>query len=104
MAFTPIDVHLLNVVAVLLLDLDVYILALYGPPSSLVQDENMVSFISDYWVGREVIILGDFNLPSYDWRVENVVDGYVPPREMLFFISFSLLGLSQRVKEGTFAD
>ena len=57
------------------------------PSSSLDQDENLVSFISDSCVCREVIILGDFNLPSLDWTVENVIGGYVPPREF-FFLQF----------------
>ena len=30
--------------------------------------------------------------------------GYGPPCEMFFLYSFSLLGLSQWVKEGTFVD
>ena len=47
-AFIQIDVDLLNDVAVLLLDLDVYILAAYRPPSSLIQDENLVSFIRTF--------------------------------------------------------
>ena len=105
LAFIQMGVDLPNVVAVLLLDLDVYILAVYRPPSSsLTQNENLVSFISNFCVGREVIILGDFNLPSLDWKVENVIGGYGPPREMFFFDSFSLLGFGQWIKEGTFID
>ena len=104
LAFIQIDVDLLNVVAVLLLNSDVYVLTVYRPSSSLIQDENLVSFISDFCVGREVLILGDFDLPSLDWMVKNVIGSYAPPREMFFFDSFSLLGLSQRVKEGTFID
>ena len=105
MAFIQIDVDLLNVVAVLLLDLDTYILAVHRPPSSSpIQNENLISFISEICVGREVIILGEFYFPSLDWRVENVIGGYGPPREMFFFDSFSLLRLSQWVKEGAFID
>ena len=83
LAFVQIDVDLLNVVAVLLLDLDVYILATYRPSSSLDQDVNLVSFISDFCVGRKVIILRDFNLLSLDWKVENVIGGYVSPQEII---------------------
>ena len=82
-----------------------YISVIYRPPSSsLDQYENLISFISDFCVGREVIILGDFNLPSLNWRVENVIGGYVPPQEMFFFDNYNLLGLNQWVKEGTFVD
>ena len=48
-------------------ELDVYVLAIYRPPSSsLDQDENLRSFLSDVCDGKEVIILGDFNFPSLD--------------------------------------
>ena len=33
-----------------------------------------------------------------------MIGSYVLPREMFFFDSFSLLGLSQWLKEGTFID
>ena len=64
----------------------------------------MISFTSHFCVGREVVILRDFNLPSLDWSAESVIGGYGPPQEMLFFDSFSLFGLSQWVKKGTFVD
>ena len=61
-SFVQIDVGLFNVTGVFLLDLDVYVLA--RPPSNfLVQDENLPSFLSNFYIGREVIILGDFYLP-----------------------------------------
>ena len=89
----------------MLLYLDVYILAVYRPPfSSLLQDKNLISFISNLCVGRKVVIRGDFNLPSLDWSVVNVIGDYVPLREMLFFDSFSLLRLCQWAKKGTFVD
>ena len=94
LSFVQIEVDLLNVAAVLLLDLDVYDLAVYRPPlNSPLQDVSLISFISDFCVGREVVILGDFSLPSLEWREEIVIGGYVPPRNMVFFDCFSLLGL-----------
>ena len=96
LSFVKIEVDLLNVATVLLLDLDVYVLALYRAPSnSSLHDESLISFISDFCVEREVVILGDFNLLLLDWREENVIDGYVPPLDMVFFDCFSLLGWSQ---------
>ena len=45
LSLVQIDVDLLNVSAVLLLNLDVYVLAVYRPPSnSLLQDESLISF------------------------------------------------------------
>ena len=43
---------------------------------SLLQDEN-ISFISDFCLGRQVVFLVDFNLLLLDWREENATDGYV---------------------------
>ena len=96
-----IEFRLLNVAAVLLLDLDMHILAVYRPSSSLLQNETLISFISSFCVGWEVIILRDFYLPSLDWSAENVIGGNVSSQEILFFNSFSLLGSSQWIKEVT---
>ena len=63
----------------------------------------MLSFLGDFCIG-EVIILGDFNLLSLDWSSDNVAGGYVHPRELLFFDRFSLLGLCQWVRKGTFVN
>ena len=41
--------------------------------------------LSEFSVGTEVIIFGDFNLPSLDWSSENAVHSYVPNCELLFF-------------------
>ena len=90
---------------VFLSNLDVYVLAVCQPPSySAVQDENLLSFLGEFCITGEVIILGDLYLPSLDWSSENVASWYVPPRELLFFDSFSLLGLCQGVHEGTLGD
>ena len=62
-----VDVCFINVAEVFLSDLDVYVLAVYRHPLySLAQYENLLSFLDDFCIGREVIILGDFNLPSLD--------------------------------------
>ena len=104
LSIVQIEVDLLNVAAVLLLDLDMYVLAVDRPPSNSLQDESFISSINDFYIDREVVILGDFNLPSLDWIEEYVIGGYVPPRDMVFFDCFGLLDLNQWVKEGTFLD
>ena len=86
LSFVHVDVGLMNVAGVFLSELDVYVLATYRPPSnSHVQDVNLLSFLSEFSVGKEVIILEDFNSPSLNWSSENAVHGYIPPRELLFF-------------------
>ena len=54
-----------NIIAVHLLDWNLWILAVYHPPSYR-QAENtaLIEAILDFCESREVVILGDFNLPS----------------------------------------
>ena len=105
LSFVQVDVGFINVAGVLRSDLDVYVLAVYRPPSySAAQEENLLSFLDDFCIERKVIILGEKIFPSLDWSSENVAGEYVPSRELLFFYRFSLLGLCQWVREGTFMD
>lgn len=53
---------------------------------------------------KEVVIVGEFNLPSLDWNSDNVLHSCVAPCEMLFFSDFSLLRLREWVKENAFVD
>ena len=104
LSFVPVKIDLLNVAVAFLTDIDIYVVAVYRPPSYIaLQDESLLLFLSEFFIGSEVLLLKDFRLPSLDWRLENVVC-YVPPRELLFFDTFCLLGLNQRVKEDTFVD
>ena len=67
LSFVQVDIDILNVAGVVSSDLDVYILAVYRFPSySPAQDENLLSFLGDFYIGKEVVILGDFNVPSLD--------------------------------------
>ena len=65
LSFVLVDVGLLNVTAVFLTNLDIYVIVVYRPSSNTdLQDEHFLSFISDFCIEREVILLRDFNLPS----------------------------------------
>ena len=46
--------------------------------------------------------MGDFNLPTLDWSLENVMDKYISPRDQQFYDCFCTLGLTQWIKEPTF--
>ena len=76
------EVDFLNVAVAFLTDLDIYVVAVYRLPSySDLQDENLLLFLVSF-VLVEVLLLGDFFLPSLDWRLE--VRGYARPRKLLF--------------------
>ena len=91
-----------NVLAIHLTDYDLYVLTVYRPPSNS-PDENtrLAEFLENFVTGKEVIILGDFNLPTIKWG-DNSPDSQACRADKLFFESFSTLGLNQFVNEPTF--
>jgi hypothetical protein len=98
--FLNFDTPLPNVVAVQLVEFGLYVVACYRPPSyTCVSNSNLLSFLSEFCFGKEVVILGDFNLPSLRWS-DNLI-GYISPVDLEFLNCFSFLGLHQWVEEAT---
>ena len=50
---------------------------------------------------KEVILQGDFNLPTLNWSSVNVFDFYVSPLDSTFYDAFCNAGLTQVVREAT---
>ena len=90
-----------NVISVHLPAFDVYFLLVYRPPSNPpVANDSVLNLISEFCVGKEVILVGDFNLPSIDWHTN-------PPKsssamDASFLDCFNSLGLTQWVHEPTY--
>ena len=98
-----VEVPIPNVAAVHLTDLDVFILSVYRPPSSSQQNnESLAHLIRSFSAQREVLILGDFNLPSLKWSEPSVLDSYITPNDRFFYDCFVECGLTQWVTFGTF--
>ena len=98
-----IEQPLPNIVAVLLSALDIYILSVYRPPSYGLEENNqMMQFLREFSLGKELIIMGDFNLPSISWENHGYGVGYVTPVDRGFRDCFAGCGLIQWVKCGTF--
>ena len=94
--------HVANVLAFHLVSHNIFILLVYRPPSnSLKDDEQICSFIADFCVGKEIIVLGDFNLPNLDWTSSNP-SLLASPMERDFHSTFTSLGLHQWVLDPTF--
>ena len=91
-----------NVLSFHLSAYNVYILVIYRPPSNSVNDNDQVcSFIDDFCTGKEVIILGDFNLPNLRWADDDPSSTAGPMERKLFYL-FTSLGLIQWVTEPTY--
>ena len=96
-----VDQPLSNVLTFRLVSFNVHLVVVYRPPSnSQVGNSLLVSFISKYCLDKEVVLLGDFNLPCLTWSKPSTVQ--VPPLETSFIDAFSSLGLTQWVSESTF--
>ena len=100
--YNHIICSLRNVLIIYLLDLDIYVITVYRPPSYN-NDDNiaLTNFLVEFCSNKEVLIQGDFNLPSLSWQDTDPLLGYVSPLDMVFFNSFVDIGLTQLVHEPT---
>ena len=95
-AFLSLDTDCPNVHVVHLVSLDLYIVAVYRPPSNL-HDDNLalINFLVRFCIGREVIVLGDFNLPAVNWSTDGSMFFDYDLLTMSFTNCFILAGLHQ---------
>ena len=100
--YNVVQTNVPNLICVYLLDLKVYCLNIYRPPSSNAEENaNLIHFLSDFVRDKEVCILGDFNLPSINWIDESYLNEYILPGDRRFLDAFTDLGLTQMVNEAT---
>ena len=100
--FVRIDCSVSNVVVVYICSLDLYVLTVYRPPSFSVEDNAaLIDFIVEFCLDKEVIVQGDFNLPSLRWDNDDVLGAYVTPVDLIFYNAFCSAGLAQVVEEPT---
>ena len=100
-----VDINVPNVLVVHLLAWDLYVIVVYRPPSYDEQENYVLKqFIVDFCFGKNVLILGDFNLPSLRWNEEGeLAEGYIRPLDLEFYEAFLEVGLTQSVSMPTFA-
>lgn len=105
LSFEEVVVAVPNIAAVHLIEHDVWILAVYRPPSYCDnENEVLLDFIEDFCSGREVVVLGDFNLPSVQWSAGGGVCRYASRTDRLFVDCFVSAGLYQWIEEATFVS
>ena len=101
-AYEVVECACPNVVVVRLLPSQLYVVIVYRPLSYTDQENHhLQSFLCQFCLEKEVVILGDFNLPSVDWCAVDVGRG-VSSVDLSFLEVFLGLGLRQWVKEATF--
>ena len=100
----PVEVDLPNLVIVFVVQWSLYVVAMYRPPSYSSEDNaRLLSFLSMFCSPeKEVLLLGDFNLPSIKWNTPDPGAEYLSPLDRSFYEMFLLSGLTQFVLEGTF--
>ena len=100
--FDEVDMSHANCLSFRLTKLCVYVYVVYRPPSNS-PDENqaLIDFIFNSCADKEVIILGDFNLPSISWSNLQPC-GPSSATDIKFLDMFSTLGLTQWISECTF--
>ena len=97
-----VDVTLPNVSVVHLIDLDLFVVC-YCPPSyTSEENEKLIQFISCFCSSRNVVLLGDFNLPALKWCSIVVLEGKMSTLDASYLNMFLLLGLKQWVWEEPF--
>ena len=101
--FVEVSVGCPNAAAVCLIDYDLWILSVYRPPSySVHENEVLDRVILSFCEGREVVVFGDFNLPSLLWSAGGGAYGAVGNVDRKFLDCFIAAGLTQWVMEATF--
>ena len=96
-----VDRPLPNTLSFHLSIIDVHCLVVYRAPSNTPSmNDAVIGLINRFCTGREVLVAGDFNLPSIDWSV-------TPPTatsstDLQFLDTFTTLGLTQWVLEPTY--
>ena len=92
-----------NVCGVHLVDFDLYVAVVYRPPSNGNADNVVLqSFLFDFCHSKEVLVVGDFNLPYIQWDNEAFLSLDYPALQQDFLECFLSLGLTQSVKSPTF--
>ena len=92
-----------NVCCVHLVDFDVFVVVVYRPPSNLpMENEQLRDFLYRFCDSKEVLIMGDFNLPSVSWNDADFLNYNYPPLQRSFIDCFLSLGLTQWVDSPTF--
>ena len=93
-----------NVLTFCLVSYNVHVVVVYRPPSNTDVDNELVcSFLGNFCADKEVILMGDFNLPGLDWSCGHPITTPGCSRSVQMFVDmFDSLGLTQWVTQPTY--
>ena len=90
-----------NTLAIFLPEFNLYVIVVYRPPSnSSIENIALLSYLQSFCYGKNVVLMGDFNLPSISWCDDVPIAS--SSLSQLFLEMFVSLGLSQWVTFPTF--
>ena len=99
--YDSIDYSQNNALGFRLTSLNVYVYVFYRPPSnSMNENEELLIYLQNCCIDKEAVLMGDFNLPTLDWRCESTSSASACDRRFLDL--FDMVGLTQWIKESTF--
>ena len=102
LTISEITTDIPNVLVIFLPHILLYVITIYRPPSyTSTENNNLLDFLSEFCLGKDVLLMGDFNLPSIKWNNDLQGDG-LSPTDLLFYNCFTSLGLTEWVLEPTF--
>ena len=102
-SFESVNLAIANLHAIRLHSSGAFVLVVYRPPSNTAADNTrLVEFIGGFVDGREVLLVGDLNLPGVDWVDGFAVSSAGDSLSIQFSECFNLCGFTQWVSEPTF--
>ena len=93
-----------NVIALHLTHYNLYIVTAYRPPSNnATENHEMIEALKNFMTSKDVILVGDFNLPSLKWKEPGrPIVAHCSGTDQAFLDLFDSLGLHQWVTVPTF--
>ena len=100
--YEVVDCSLENILIVYLFEYGIFVITVYRPPSnSEMTDSNLINFLEQYCQNKEVILQGDFNLPTLRWDLPDLFSSPISGHDLQFYEMFISVGFDQLVNEAT---
>lgn len=100
--YVQVDCCCPNTCIIHLTTYNMYVIVTYRPPSYTYEENlGLIDFLLEFCYGKEILLMGDFNLPTIEWTNGPIIGEHITPRDMKFLECFSSLGLKQWVLEPT---